>query len=328
MGSKDRRPASALREDLLKSGSRYSYFQAMRLLYRLVASGSHDRIRTRPELSFSFPSSDISDIKYIQGKDEGRYDITATFLGLYGVSSPLPNFYTEDLFLEASEDRSTCRDFLDIFNERLYELLFRCWRKYHLFLEITEDRNRSYLQRLFCLLGIGEPEFQDGEQDPGTLLRYIGLLTQHPRSASGLITMLRDATGEDSLTIEPCVFRKVQIPTDQRTCLGQACSSLGMDTVIGSEIPDRQGKFRIQIGPLSAEKFQEFVPGGRCYRQLCSLTRFYMLVPLEYEMSVKLKAGDVQNTCLGAGSWSKLGTDTWLFTGDMTQDGTVIFYPQ
>jgi len=37
-------------------------------------------------------------------RDGHRFLITATFLGLYGVSSPLPTFYTEDLMDEASQD--------------------------------------------------------------------------------------------------------------------------------------------------------------------------------------------------------------------------------
>ena len=327
MGSKNRGQAASLREDLLKSGKDYSYFQAVRLLRLFMDCGSGARIRTRPELSFAFPESDISGISYSGDEKGGSYDISATFLGLYGVSSPLPNFYTEDLFLEESEDRSTCRDFLDIFNHRFYDLIFSCWKKYRLFFRVTEDRSRDQAKKLFCLLGLGETELRE-EVHPERLLKYLGLLTQWPRSALGLRTILRDVTGMDMLDIEPCCPRRVKIPADQQCCLGQACSCLGVDTVIGSEVPDRQGKFRIHVGPLTSDEFRDFVPGGSSFRMVTNLARFFLLAPLEYEIRVSLKKEEVQGTCLGAGIWSGLGTDTWLFTGEMPADGTATFYPQ
>ncbi len=327
MGSKDRRQAASLTEDLLKAGSAYSYFQAVRLLKRLIGPGTDKDIRTRPELSFSFPASDISGITCTKDKNNTRYSITATFLGLYGVSSPLPNFFTEDLFQERSEDRSTCRDFLDIFNQRIYDILFSCWKKYQLFFHVAEDRNRKYVEKLFCLLGLGEVELQKELDSPEELIRFIGILTQWPRSALGLRTILREAVNTKRLDIEPCCLRKVLIPEDQQCCLGRACSSLGMDALIGSEVPDRQGKFRVRVGPLSADEFMEFIPSGRHYRQVARLTRFFLTVPLEYELKVFLRAEDVQATVLGGRTWSRLGSDTWLFSGQMPHEGVATFYP-
>jgi len=326
MASKDGRQTASVKEDLLKYASLYSYFQVIRLLRRSVTLKNEQSIKIRPELSFSFPASDIADITVKQDSRGPRYLVTATFLGLYGVSSPLPNFYTEDLFQESLTDKTTCRDFLDIFNQRLYELLYLCWHKYQLFFQVTEEKNNLYIEKLFCLLGLGEPELRKG-QHADYLIRYLGLMTQWPRSAIGLRTILRDATNEKSLDIESCVPRKVRIPKEQQSRVGLTCSNLGIDTIIGSEIMTLHGRFSICIGPVSAKKFQKLIPGAKAYTRICNLTRFYLTTMPEYDIKITVHCKDIKNMCLGD-AWSRLGIDTWLFTNRMPHDGTAIFYPQ
>ncbi len=332
MAPKDRRPVPALTAKLLSremesDGRNFCYFQAVRLLELLHRRDKSLKLRTRPELTLAFPTADITEIRYTEEEQEAACDLTVTFMGLYGTSSPLPTFYTEELFLETSRDQTVQKDFLDIFNQRIYDLLYLCWEKYQLFFQVAEKENRKPLEKLFCLLGLGEPELRGEEVDSRELIRYLGLVTQWPRSALGLETMLKDAANQTSLEIEPCIPRTVNIPEEQRCCLGMACSSLGRDTVIGSQITDRQGKFRIKIGPVSAREFQELMPDGPVHRKLLRLTRFYLTVPLEYEISVRVRHNEVENAMLGGRNWARLGMDTWLYSDKMEQDANVTFYP-
>ncbi len=45
--------------------------------------------------------------------EDERFEVQVNFLGLYGTSSPLPVFYTEDLIDEASDDESVAREFIE-----------------------------------------------------------------------------------------------------------------------------------------------------------------------------------------------------------------------
>ena len=65
---------------------------------------------------------------------DGRYRIEANFFGLYGVTSPLPTFYTEDLIDEMRQGHSAGRDFVDILHAALYPLLFRAWEKHRIWM--------------------------------------------------------------------------------------------------------------------------------------------------------------------------------------------------
>jgi type VI secretion system protein ImpH len=325
MATQDRTETAALKRELLKGARSYSFFQVLRLIERMDPDGT---VRIRPDLSFAFPASDIEQVRELVEQEDGErgFEVTATFLGLYGSSSPLPNFYTEELFDEALEESSVKRDFLDIFNQRLYELLYQIWLKYQLAIEVAEKGSKAHLEKLFCLLGLGNLQDTGGLLGPEILIKYVGLLTQWPRSAAGLEAILRDLLGLETLRVVPCIERRVSIPKDQRCCLGENACSLGSDSIIGSETRDLQGKFRIEVGPVDRETFFSLSPGGSKERLMREQVAFYLNVPLEYETRITMDGSQVKSTQLGSDSWSHLGMDTWIYSGDrLRHDITVTF---
>jgi len=325
-----------LKLDLLTKAHEFSFFQVMRLLHLFIRHlerseerefSEDEHIRIRPELSLSFPASDVAKIEE-SDTEKPLFSITATLLGLYGSSSPLPTFYTEDLMDEASEDMSVTRDFIDIFNHRLYLLLFQCWTKYRLFLQVIEENNPEILGKLFCLIGLGEKELRRDLLESYSLIRYTGLFTQFPKSALGLKTLLQDALGKIPIEVIPCVRRVVRIPPDQRLYLGTSGSSLGEDSFLGEEIDDRMGKFRLQIGPLKSEPFHSLLPGNPDHQRLAFLTKFYLLDSLEYDIELILAEREAEPVCLGVSMWSRLGLDTWVFSLDHLGEVEATFPPQ
>jgi type VI secretion system protein ImpH len=326
-----------LKLDLLGKGHEFSFFQALRLLRLFhppsldsaegTESRKEERIRVRPELSLAFPASDVTRIEEL-GDETPVFQVTATLLGLYGSSSPLPTFYTEDLLDEEAEDQSVTRDFIDILNHRLFLLLFRCWTKYRQFLQVVEEKNPKDLEKLFCLLGLGEKELREDLSESYPLLRYTGLLTQFPRSALGLKTLLQDALGMMPIEVVPCVRRTVKIPPDQRFYLGASGSCLGKDSFLGEEIDDRMGKFCLRVGPLKSESFHSLLPQNPNHQRLVFLTQFYINEPLEYDLELILAEEEAGPIRLGGPMWSRLGWDTWTFSTDHLGEVRATFPPQ
>lgn len=336
MAGPDRKSALDLKLDLLKQGNGFSFFQALRLLRRVGEvgeespgdrEGAEPNLRIRPDLSLGFPASDVARIEETPGGPAG-YRVTVSFLGLYGASSPLPTFYTEDLIDERLADSTTTRDFLDIFHQQLYLLLFRCWSKYRQFVKVVEEESPDDLEKLFCLMGIGEPELRKIAGGPYGLLRYIGLFTQHPRSAAGLEGLLRDAIGGPPVELIPCLLRKARIPPDQRAVLGESGGRLGEDCFLGFEIDDRMGKFRLRIGPLDADRFDSLLPGRPAHHRVAAMVGLYLTDPVEYDLELVLSGGEAKTASLGGERWSALGLDTWSFSGDMLSEAGVTFPPQ
>jgi len=316
-------PISPIINDLLSHGHEFSFPQIMRIARLHLGAGGagelpelpwQERVRLRPDLSLAFPAADVARVERT-GANGADLLITTTFLGLYGSSSPLPTHYSEDLLDEASADSSVSRDFLDILHQRLYQLYFNCWSKYKLFIRVTEEKNQGDRERLFCLIGLGEKELRDSLPDPWSLIRYAGLLSQFPRSAEGLQTLLRDALGIRLLAVGQCILRRVPIPADQQMRLGISGMSLGVTTVLGSEIADRMGKFRILIGPLKKKEYDSLLPGTPQHNKLAGLIRLYILDPFDFDLKITLAANEAQPIRLGDPYGARLGWNSWCFAG-------------
>jgi len=325
-------PPADLTSDLLDRGHAYSFLQVLRLLRLLGhaaevpgdAAEAMPLLNIRPANSLAFPAADVVSVDKTGGDDPG-FRVTASFLGLYGHASPLPTFYTEDLLEDETADEPVTREFLDIFNHRLFALYFRCSLKYRLFFRVCEERSAEDLERLYCLLGLGEPELRQGIPDAQSLLRYVGILTQHPRGAWGLETMLRDAFRGVPVRVIQCVRRRVRIQDDQRMRLGRAGCRLGVDSVLGAEAEDRSGKIRLRVGPVGLAAFQRLLPGSGGYGTLALLTRLYLQDHLDRDVELVLADGEARTTRLGDAAMSRLGLDTWVFSGDRIGEAGAVF---
>lgn len=329
-------PKAGLKQELLREGYAFSFFQVIRLLrlFAMQASGTQkspsdfsEKLRVRPNLSMAFPASDVESIEQFGDPEDPNFLITANFLGLYGSASPLPTFYTEDLIDESAEDESVSRDFIDILNQRIFSLLFECWSKYRQTLQVVEEKNSAHMERLLCLLGIGEQSFRRDIPDPQRLLRYIGLFTQFPHSALGLKTLLKDALGGTPVEVIPCIGRTAKIPENQTLRLAVSGCRLGADSYLGDEMPDRMGKFRIRLGPLTAADFKRFSPGTEEFKRLVFLTDLYFVEPLEYDVELILAGREAQTVCLGDPERASLGVDTWIFSTPELGEVRTIFNP-
>ncbi len=314
-----------LEESLLREGPSYSFFQAVRLI-RLMLRRREDHgirdaaslesrfLRIRPELTLGFPSADIARIEETDLEDhERRFIVYATFLGLYGTSSPLPSFYTEDLLHEAGDDKSVTRDFIDIINYKIFPLFIRSLLKYNLFLQICEENNIEYLERIFCLVGLNNTPWSGESSDSSRrLLRYSGIMCQHPRSAYGLKTMLSDSFPGIPVHISEFIPRVVPIPQEQTALLGIANVSLGDDLHLGSEIPECMGKFRIFLGPVKPEMASSCFPGGEVLKQAVLLVENYLDSPLDYDFELLFDPAGIPAFELGVESSAIMGVNSWL----------------
>lgn len=318
------RPPTAL-EALLQNPRKFSFTQAVRLLkqaYGKAGSGGdtflREQLRVRPYLSLGFPPNDLVAIEEIAPKDEAgadarrRFRLTATFLGLYGPSSPLPTYYTEELLDEQSEDKSVDRDFLDILNHGFFVLFILADTYYHLSRRICEENDGDVLLRLYALMGLGHDEMlQKAFLNPGALLRAVGLLTQFPRSAAGLRGILADRIGAP-VQVRQCEPRQAVIPRDQCCRLGREENALGDASWLGFTTPDAMGRIAVLAGPMTAQTYTRFLPDRPEHDELLMLIKFYCTQPLEFDLEFILAPSEAQPGRIGEAQWSRLGCDVWL----------------
>ncbi|MGY4730809.1 type VI secretion system baseplate subunit TssG [Burkholderia pyrrocinia] len=304
----------ALEPVLLGEAKHFAYFQAIRLLRRIVrerrsGSAAPIPIDTRPNLSLSFPDTDI---ERINKTEDGGYQVVANFFGLYGVSSPLPTFYTEDLIDEAFKGYHAARRLLDLLHQMLYPLLFDAWLKYRLSLRIVEERDASALRPLYALAGIDAQTARRAGPHARDLLRYVGLLSQRPRSALGLRTLLTDAFAPATVNIDQCVPQWLPIPGDQLTLVGTHAHRIGIDSRVGVRIRDSGQRLRIVLSNVPGPLFRQLMPGRDAFARLRFLTRLFLTQPFIVDIVVSVRAGDAQPARCGCEAWSRVGFDAWL----------------
>ena len=312
MAAETRATATAIEDALLANGEKYAYFQAVRLLrlFDRNTGARQENLRVRPKLSLGFPENDIDRIESLP---QGGYRITANFFGLYGVASPLPTYYTEDLFEEEREGRHVTREFLDVVHYAMYPLLFDAWAKYRMQQRIVEDEDATALNHLYAFVGLDDADLRvDLLPGSAALLRYAGLLNQRPRSALGLQTMLADAFAGARVEIDSCVLHKQEIPADQQCRLGRQGHCLGEDAYLGTQIDDYGSHLRIRFSDVPQPLFHQLLPGAPGHAQLRFLTNFYLIDPLDVEVDISLRHDEARAARTGRAKWSRLGLDTWL----------------
>ncbi len=319
MAGTDGKQTSPLKEQLLSAGHRYSFVQAYRLLRLLVpeapftdALGKNERITTRPHLSPDSPDAEVISIAEDIASGQERYTITAPFPGLYGVSSPLPPFYTEDLPGEASAGGTVALDSLECVAEPLYRLFFESWAKHRLLYGIIEKGEDEGLDRLLSLIGVSRASLKGRLGNPLSLLACLGPATQMPRSAEGLRAFLAGILAEATVRIEECVPQMITIPEDQLFSLGVKNHCLGETAHCGSRMEDRVGQFGVGVGPVGDERFLAFLPDMALFKELQEGIRVYLDQPLDWYLQISVKPSEIRAACLGTAGASTLGWNTWL----------------
>jgi type VI secretion system protein ImpH len=321
---------------VLNRAKYFDYFQLLHLIERLESEAApigeqgppgDEPVRLRPSLSLNFPSGDIAEADWSDSATDGygHLRITTTFLGLYGSDSPLPAHFTESLLPEKEEDERV-RAFIDLYHHRIFSLLYRVWKKYRYYVTFKSDGSDGISQAVRGLLGIGTPQLDKSlKLHPLRLFRYVGLLSQRPRSAAGLIGQLSDFFEGIEFDIEQCVGRWLWIQPNDRNSLGVEKCGLGQDFLLGERIFDRSGKFRVKVGPVGFDDYLRFLPTGEATADMRELVHFYCDDPLENDVEVTLRGDDVPETPLGReGPMGRLSWTTWVKSVP-SKDQPVIF---
>ena len=129
-----------------------------------------------------------------------------------------------------------------------------------------EEGERDLFSRhLLSLLGLGTDGLRDRQAVPDdTLIYYAGLLAQRPRSAQALQQILADYF-EVPVKIEQFAggWYRLDRETQCRLAEGNSESEeLGFGAVVGDEVWNQQSKVRIVLGPLTLERYADFLPDG------------------------------------------------------------------
>lgn len=304
--------------DLKARGPAWSFLQAYRTLSRLVREQGGDPdldLRMRPALTLALPRAGVHDVTELERPGADRsvpgYTLQTSFLGLYGASSPLPNFYTEDLIAAEQEDAADARALLDVFHQRMFALHARSLEKHQPVFELTEQPESHFQKLLWSLVGLRDPVLRAALPRPQLFLRYLQLYALPQRSAAGLEHILSDYLDGVPVTVQQCLGQQVEVPERERLGLGMG-KALGRDAMLGSEITSYSERVLVILDDLAPARFQRLLGDREEWLSLCSLIRTYVGSHLEVELELRLAHAPEAGLGLGQGPWNQVGLTSWL----------------
>jgi type VI secretion system protein ImpH len=344
MLSSKRRIDPGVIQTLLSEPQRFEFFQAVRLLERLLSKSETRldqtvarRLTFHNSMSLSFPSSEIENLEAfstngdpldtpsaithsIMMEELGEIKLTPSFIGLLGMSGALPYSYSERIAERETYFRDrAARGFLDIFTNRAVALYYAAWKKHRLALQYELDRKERFLPLVLSLAGLGFPSLRDhlnegeGAVFDQAIAHYCGGVRQRPASVAVTQRVLADYF-EVPIRIEQFVGHWYHLPKDQCSRLGSGNALLGKTALAGTRVWQRNLRVRVWIGPLNRQQFNEFLPGGARAQALSRWLGLLTGICLEYEVRLILQAEDVRGSSLGGESSVRLGLDAFMTT--------------
>jgi type VI secretion system protein ImpH len=313
-------------EKMLKQPGNFAFVQVVSLLLRhmqdqgISATAQHIRFCVNPNLSF--PPSDVERIEIFEGEDGAcRASVMMNLMGLHGSASPLPSYFT-DYVAQNQDDPDALRDFFDVFNHRLIWIMYQIWHKYRYYAQYEFGARDRMSARFFSFMGMGHPELRTAKNlNWPRLMAYMGLIAFQSESAGSLESILRHYFLHEDICIQHCILRWVEIPQDQQCRLGMNNTMLDTDFLLGSEVPDQTGKFRICIGSLDWKHFNDFLPCGNRFSELHTLVQFVLRSRLEFDVELHLYPEEIHPWILEEHSECLLGWSVWNGEGG---DGIVV----
>jgi len=274
---------------------------------------SDDTVRFTQEPYTFFAPSTLGGLEIDGSSQYPR--LSQRFLGLFGPNGPLPLHLTEYARDRSRHHRDdTLAQFADLFHHRIVSLFYGAWAQAQPSVQFDrpdEDRFTMYMGSLF---GQGLPSFRNADSmHYHSKLSFAGHLSSLPRHVDGLVSMIRGYFDIPAQIYE-FIAHWMKIPATDRVQLGEGSLNgcLGLDTVIGERVWQRQDKFRVSLGPLSLDRYEAFLPRGKSFNALVAVVRNYVGLEYLWEVNLILKKEEKPVTCLGKSG--ALGWTSWLQT--------------
>lgn len=321
MASKNRKSAPSIKDILLKEPYRFEFHQAIKLLEQLhpkavpfgeTVTPSEEVVEVKSRIYFESLSSDIYSLENAKliSPTHSQPVLHVNFMGIAGIQGPLPYPYTEMIIQRMRNGDHSLKDFLDIFNHRLMSILHRIRKQYVISLNSQGSEKTAIGHGLKAFLGLGLRPLQDRLHTPDqSLLNYASFYWTHPRSALGLVQILKNYF-DIPVSLQKCVGRWRYLAKDQTTHLGLQGSwqKLGEGAALGTRAWDQATHFSLHLGPLTVDQLDTFLPFGKGFDRLKDIVNLYISPNIDF--NVRYHVQNPPPTYLSQKSY--LGWRCWL----------------
>ncbi|PLV61497.1 type VI secretion system baseplate subunit TssG [Erwinia sp. B116] len=247
----------------------------------------HEPVRFRPHPGMGFPASEI---KGLEAPEHPHLPptIRVTFMGLYGVESPLPTHYINDI-TQCREGYEATADFLDIFNHRLIAQYYRIWRKYAYPATFAEGGTDKTSQYLLGLAGLGIDGCAETIATPASrFLALLPVMLLPGRTAEGMASLVRLLAPDTQAKVWH--HDKRRVPLKKPLCMSvRTPATLKRRPVMGAYATDVNGQVLMQLTTTNRAEVQGWLPGGDLHTDLTALLHVYLGSRLDVRLQLRVE---------------------------------------
>ncbi|POT57515.1 type VI secretion system baseplate subunit TssG [Citrobacter amalonaticus] len=284
MGRKTQPPHSRLSPRLESELTRINFYRFCQLLEKrqkdkpLLGSGIHpvdDPVRFCPHPGMGFPAGELKSVEYDQDNTGMPPVVRTTFMGMYGVDSPLPTTYLDDI-TQRREGHEALQGFLDIFSHRILTQFYRIWRKYSYPATFEAGGSDTISQSLLGLVGLGIPGTANHIATPvSRFLALLGVLRQPGKTQEGMQAMVQLLAPQTRVKVSPYCLRPVAV-SQPLGFDGDEDFLLDGNTPLGDEAMDANSQLLIALATDNEQEAQGWKPDGQLYQDFLVMLRVYL----------------------------------------------------
>lgn len=252
--------------------------------------------------------------------------IRATFMGMYGVDSPLPTAYLDDI-TQRREGHDALQGFLDIFSHRILTQFYRIWRKYSYPATFEPGGTDSISQSLLGLVGLGIPGTANHIATPvSRFLALLGVLQQPGKTQEGIQALVSLLAPDTTVTVSPYCLRPVEV-SQPLGFYGDDDFLLDGNTPLGDEAMDASSQLLIALSTDNEQESQGWKPDGLLYQDFLVMLRVYLGWRFKAKITLTTLTRLLAVPPLGEGSFwlgmnGVLGAEEGAFADDIPQTFT------
>ena len=234
-----------------------------------------DPVRFRPDPAMGFPAGELKAIETDENHPQRPATVRTRLLGLYGVDSPLPTAFVDDI-AQRREGHEALEAFLDIFNHRIFTQFYRIWRKYSYPATFEAGGSDATSQCLLGLIGLGIPGTTKRIATPvSRFLALLSVMRLPTRNAEGIMALVTLLAPRTQATVIPHWPQKIALA--QPASLSTRCPvSLSQGTPLGSVGYDANSQLHLLLFTRDQDEASGWLPGGQLYNDLLVLLRVYL----------------------------------------------------
>lgn len=234
-----------------------------------------DPVRFRPHPGMGFPASELKAVEYDEDNPSAPPTVRTTFMGLYGVDSPLPTAWLDDI-AQQREGHEAQEAFLDIFNHRILTQFYRIWRKYSYPATFEAGGKDTTSRSLLGLIGLGIPGTDKHIATPvSRFLALLGIMRLPARTEEGIQALVRLLAPHTAASVTPRCPRSVYLARPLGF-YGDDDFQLDGYTVLGDETTEISSQLLIALYTDDLDEAQGWLPEGQIYEDFLVLLRVYL----------------------------------------------------